>query len=95
MSESAGMQTKTNVFTTSFTTSVASKTKKRGTLDSAILPFPSIEQFVSFKRHLLACHSSLKHIVVKAISINNGIAGIDYFQIAVVLHNMILAAELR
>lgn len=56
--------------------------------------FSKTEQSVSFKRHLLACHSSLKHIVVKVISINNGIAGIDYFQIAAVSHNMLLADKL-
>lgn len=53
--------------------------------------FSNTEQSVSFKRHLLACHPSHKHIVVKVICINNGIAGIDYFQIAAVLHNMLLA----
>lgn len=67
---------------------------KKGILDYAILSFSNIEQAVSFKRYLLACHSSLTHIVVKVIFINNGIAGIDYFQIAAVLHNMILAAKL-
>lgn len=67
---------------------------KKGTLDGPILSCSDIERFVSFKRHLLACHFSLKHIVVKVISINNGIEGIDYFQIAVVLHNMVLAAQL-
>lgn len=53
--------------------------------------FSNTEQSVSFKRHLLACHPSHKHIVVKVICTNNGIAGIDYFQIAAVLHNMLLA----
>lgn len=44
-----------------------------------VFSFFTMEQFVSFKRHLLASHSSLKYIVVKWVSINNGIAGIDYF----------------
>lgn len=59
----------------------ASKTKKskKGVSDHPVLSFSSIEQFVSFKRHLLAFRSSLKYIVVKWVPINNRIAGIDYF----------------